>query len=238
MRHLQRKSFPPVHEASPGSLAAALAQVPDPRRPFGWRRGCEPLPLVGMLQMSVAALLCGAQSLLAIAQWGRERREDAPEVLIALGLPPGRSPSVATLHRLFRALDVNVYEQVLGQWLRQTGVTPTEALAIDGKTLRGVPVDPVPGRHLVAAYAHEAQVILLQVATVGKGHELAGVRQLLSQRPLSGRVITGDALLTQRDLCTTIVAAHGNYLFPVKENQPELLKDCQDAFSPLARSRT
>jgi hypothetical protein len=189
----------------------------------------------------VAALLCGAQSLAAIAQWSRERLEDAPELLVALGLPPGRTPSVATLHRLFKTLDVAAFEQALGQWLLQTGVQPTsphEALAVDGKTLRGASqagVPPVPGAHLVAVYAHQAQQIVAQVATLGKGHELAGTQQALAQVPLAGRVVTADALATQRELCQQIVAAKGAYLLPVKENQPALLTDCVAAFSPLER---
>src|SRR5918911_48630 len=98
----------------PGSLAAALAAIPDPRRPYGWRPERAPLPLVGLLQLAGAGPLCGCRSLYAIAQWGRERVEDDPGLLVALGLPPGRSPSVATLHRVFKALDVVAFEQALG----------------------------------------------------------------------------------------------------------------------------
>jgi hypothetical protein len=72
--------------------------------------------LVALLQMAVAAMLCGARSLYAIVQWGNERREDHSDLLVDLGLKPGRSPSVATLHRVFRRLDVAVFEQALGAW--------------------------------------------------------------------------------------------------------------------------
>jgi len=86
---------------APGSLAEALAQIPDPRRSHLRVHG-----LVALLQMAVAAMLCGSRSLYAIAQWGQERREDDPALLVDLGLKPGRSPSVATLHRVFRRLGV------------------------------------------------------------------------------------------------------------------------------------
>lgn len=59
---------------APGSLAAALAAVPDPRRPRGWDPEHPPVPLVVLLQLCVAAILSGARSLYAIAQWGRELR--------------------------------------------------------------------------------------------------------------------------------------------------------------------
>jgi hypothetical protein len=237
MRGLERKPIPRGDPPNSGSLAEALAEVPDPRRPYGWRPDREPLPLVGLLQLTVAALLCGCRSLYAIAQWGRERIEDDPAFLVALGLPPGRSPSVATLHRVLKALDVPAFERALGAWLARTGVEPTDALALDGKTLRGIHGDAVPAMHLVAAYAHRAGAILAQVQTAGKGHELAAATALVDEMPLAGRVVTGDALLTQRRLSRRVVARGGAYLLPVDENQPKLRAGIERAFSPMADQR-
>lgn len=237
MHNLQRQPVPPGPIASPGSLAAALAAVPDPRRPYGWRPGRAPLPLVGVLQVAVAAMLCGARSLYAIAQWAGERVEDDAATLIPLGLPPGRSPSVATLHRVFAALDVAAFERALGTWLGASGVDPADALALDGKTLRGIHGDAVPGVHLVAAYAHAAGVALGQAPSAGKGHEVAAAGAVAAGVPLAGRVVTGDALLTQRALCCQIVAGGGAYLLPVKDNQPTLRADLEAAFSPLRGDR-
>jgi len=210
-----------------------VVAVPDPRKPYGWRPGADPVPLVALLHLVVAAMLCGARSLNAVAQWGRERLEDDPALLGQLGLPPGRSPCVATLHRVLKALDVAAFEQALGQWLAETGVAAQEPLAVDGKTLRGVRGEGLPGEHLVAAYAHAAGAVLAQVRTAGKGHELAGAEQVLAAVPLTGRLITADALLTQRAISRQIVAGGGDYLLPVDENQPALLADSRAAFSPL-----
>jgi hypothetical protein len=234
MKHLTRKAMPAAPPAPPGSLAAALATVPDPRRPYGWRPAYPPLPLVGLLQLTVVAVLCGARSLSAIAQWGRERVEEAPTALVALGLPPGRWPCVATLHRVFKALDVAAFEAVVGAWLGTTGVAPRDPLAVDGKTWRGTQREAVPGVHLVAAYAHQAGAILAQVPSAGKGQELAAAKAVLAPVPLGGRLVTADALLTQRAICTPIVAAGGDYLLPVDDNQPTLRDDLAAVFSPLA----
>src|SRR5215210_1918184 len=202
---LVRKEVPGGAPGSVGSLAEALAAVPEPRRPYGWRPGREPLPLVGLLQVTVVATLCGARSQAAIVQWARERLEDRPA---ALG--------------------------VLGAWLARTGVRPVEAVAVDGKALRGIHGEEVPGVHLVAAYAHDAGEVLAQVAAPGKGQELAAARALLADLPLAGRVVTGDALLTQRAICAQVVAADGDDLLPVDENQPTLRAEAAEAFSPLA----
>ena len=93
-------------------------------------------------------------------------------------------------------------------------VAPDDALALDGKTLRGIHGDAVPGVHLVAAYAHQAGAVL-------------------AQAPLTGRLVTGDALLTQRDVSARIVASGGDYLLPVDANQPALLAACEAAFPPV-----
>jgi DDE_Tnp_1-associated/Transposase DDE domain len=235
VRHLERRPIPAAPPAPPGSLAAALASVPDPRRPYGWRPEYPPLPLVGLLQLTIAALVCGARSLYAIAQWGQERLEDDPALLLDLGLPPGRRPCVATLHRVFKALDVAAFEAVVGTWLAQTGLPSEEALALDGKTLRGIHGEEMPGVQLVAAYAHQAGAVLAQLRSAGKGHELAAAEAVLQQVPLPGHVVTADALLTQRGLCRQIVAGGGDYLLPVDGNQPTLREDVAAAVSPLDR---
>ncbi len=229
-----RRPLPTLAAAPPGSLAEALSEIPDPRRPYGWRGDYPPIPLVALLQVAVAAMLCGSVSLTAIAQWVRERVADDPALLTALGLPPGRTPCVATFHRIFKALDVAAFERAVGQWLAATGVTPTDAVAVDGKTVRGAEHPGVPGTHLVGVYAHAGAAVIGQVRTAGKGHELAAAKRLLGELLVAGRVVTGDALLTQRQVSRQVVAGGGDYLLPVDENHPTLRAELEEAFSPLA----
>ena len=75
------------------------------------------------------------------------------------------------------------------------------------------------------------------MATDGPGHELAAVKRLLTQVPLAGRLVTGDALQTQREVCQLILDGGGDDLLPVDENQPSLLAELDAAFSPLAGDR-
>jgi hypothetical protein len=220
-----------------GSLAEAFRRVPDPRRPYGWRPDYPPLPLVSLLLLIVAALLCGAKSLSAIAQWGRERQADRPDLLLALGFPPGHSPALVTLHRLVRRLDVNAFEQALALWLTQTGVSPDEPIALDGQTLRAVAASAVPGSHVVSVYTQQAQAVLAQIIVPNKGHEQPAVDHLLTQIPLKGRLVTFDALRTHRDVCLLIEEAGGAVLAPVKANQATLLVELHQIFSPLAAAR-
>lgn len=137
------------------SLLEALATVPDPRKRRGRRYS-----LATMLTFAVCAMVCGARSLYAIAQWGRE--QGSAEVRAALGITRASTPSVATLFRLFRDLDRDAFEQALGIWVRTQGLPVGEAVALDGKHLRGIHGEAVPGVHLVAAYAHQTGAVLDQ----------------------------------------------------------------------------
>jgi DDE_Tnp_1-associated len=90
------------------SLLAACARVPDVRSRHGRRS-----PLPALLTLATAAMLAGACSLYAIVQWGRLQ---PPEVQRALGFPRGRVPAIATLHDVFKRLDVEACETILTEW--------------------------------------------------------------------------------------------------------------------------
>jgi hypothetical protein len=132
---------------------AAFATVPDPRSPHGRRH-----PLPAILALATAAMLSGARSLYAIAQWGRLQ---PPAAVAALGFTRVRTPAVSTLHLVFRALDADAFEAALGQWAR-ANLGDEEAIAIDGKGLRGIHGEELPGVRLVAGYADGAGLVLAQ----------------------------------------------------------------------------
>jgi len=131
------------------SLLEALGAVPDPRKARGKR-----YRLATLLTLSVCAMLGGARSLYAIAQWGWDH--NGADVRAALGIAHADMPSVATLFRAFRDLDRDAFEAALAGWLAAQGVPRERALALDGKTLRGIHGEEVPGVHLVAAFVHGA----------------------------------------------------------------------------------
>ena len=64
----------------------------------------------------VRAMLCGARSLYAISQWGRDQGREVSE---AVGFTRERTPGVSTLHQVFIRLDREAFELALGRWLQQ-----------------------------------------------------------------------------------------------------------------------
>src|SRR6266851_2991473 len=128
------------------SLLRALAEVPDPRSRHGRRQ-----PFAAVLARATVALLCGARRRYASAQWGREQPE---AVVRTRGLTRQPTRSVATLQRVFKALDVDMFERGLAQWVPAAVGGRGEAsagMALDGKALRGIHGEQVPGVGLVAA---------------------------------------------------------------------------------------
>jgi hypothetical protein len=141
------------------ALLAAFATVPDRRARSGRRH-----PLPAILALATAAMLAGARSLYAIGQWGRLQR---PEVLRALGFTRPATPSVSTLHVVFRDLDVGAFEAALSAWA-QARAPAQRVLALDGKGLRGIHGEELPGVRLVAAYCDEAGLVLAQAGGPGR----------------------------------------------------------------------
>ena len=135
------------------SLREALASVPDPRHPQGRRH-----PLAAILALAVCAMRGDGRRRYAIAQGGREH----PELTQALGFTRAQTPCVATLHHVFRRLDVAAFEDALTRWALAAAPDPRSVLAGDGKALRGLHGDELPGGRLVAAYAVAAGLVVGQ----------------------------------------------------------------------------
>ena len=84
-----------------------------------------------------------------------------------------------------------------------------EAIAIEGKPLRGSQKQGAPGAHRLSALAHRVGLTLAHQAVDDKTKEMPVALDLLRPRILEGRIVTMDALRTQRQLAQHSVAARG-----------------------------
>jgi predicted transposase YbfD/YdcC len=204
-------------------LIASLHEIPDPRYPRGRRH-----PLAAILALMCVARLCGYRSYSAIAEWGRCYGQ---KLARTLGFTHAKTPCAATLYQVLRRLDGPLVEATLGAWAESvlTALPPVpgelDALAIDGKTLRGSRKQGAPAAHLLSVLSHRLGLTLWQQAVAAQTNEIPVLENVLRQLVLEGRVITVDALLTQRAIAQHIVAGSGNYVMVVKGNQPQLHHD-------------
>lgn len=205
------------------SLWDCFSSVPDPRSPLGLRH-----PLSAILTLCSVAMLCGCRSLYAIAQFGRDRGKHFAE---ALSFTRETTPCCTTLHNLFVALDKAAFEDAIARWSSAAAEAHGwTSVSLDGKTLCGSTDVQLPAVHLLAAYAHEAGIVLRQLPVDAKTNEHKAALELLDLIPVQGKLVTGDAMFCQRDLSRKIRAKKGDYLWPVKDNQPDLRAAIEDAF--------
>lgn len=209
---------------TPTSLLVAFATVPDPRR-----TASVTYPLPAVLALAVSALLCAQTSVLAMAEWGARQ----PANLLAhLGFASGQTPCQSTLQRLFRKLDPGALTAALSAAFAPTvvptGAQGSQGIAIDGKAQRGRLQYEEDGSsiHALVAFCHEYGVVLASEPVEHSADkaeaELTVAPRLVERIDWQGRVLTGDALFCQRDLCQQVLDAGGDYLLLVKANQPTL----------------
>ena len=233
-----------------------LRAVPDPRGRQGRR-----YDLAGLLAVCLVGFCTGCQGYLSVARWARAL---PPELLHAFGLTRGRTPCAATWLNLFRMLDWERVADQFHAWAEATcqpqPASPAatavaakevavaakapappvaepqwQGIAIDGKTLRGSLAVGAETAHVVSVVAHGSGVSLREVGVAQKEGELTVAPALLAAVLAPGRVVTGDALFTQRNLCRQIRAAGSHYVLVVKENQPTLRAAVAACLGPVTK---
>lgn len=222
----------------PGSLLDLLATIPDPRKRRGIRHSQATL-----LAVAICAVLSGARSMVAMAEWAADLPQDLLKRLHCRWHPEQQRyipPSEPTLRRAVESVDVDIVDRKIGEWLAQH-VDP-EALAVDGKTLRGSGHGGQSAVHLLSAVLHQQGVTLAQQPVDQKENEITRFQPLLDPLPLEGKVVTADALHTQTSHARYLVEEKkADYVFIVKKNQPTLFEDIQsldpDSFSPSGPDR-
>lgn len=187
-------------------LIEVLAEVPDFRQNQGKRHS-----LAAILCLACAAILCGYRSYGAMAEWGEHY---GSELAQALGFKDGKTPCVGTLHTIFRRLEKEAFDKQIGKWaecvLKNTSTPGTlQGIAIDGKTLRGSKKQGAMDVHLLSAVSHGLGLTLGQQAVDDKTNEIIAIQKLLHFLILEGRVVTMDALLTQKEIAKTILEKGG-----------------------------
>jgi predicted transposase YbfD/YdcC len=211
----------------PVGLLGRLGRLGDRRGARGKRYELAPVQLA-----IVCAKLAGEDTPSGIADWVADRASD---LRTALHVEWARMPHPTTVRRILTfVVEPEELDQVVSEHLTSLPEVGTSRLiAFDGKTVRGtISATNPPGDHLLAAYLPAEGIALGQVAVGGKENEISAAPALLSQLDLQNKIVIGDALHAQRDLSAQITQARGDFFWLIKANQPQVLEEITELFSP------
>lgn len=201
----------------PSGLLTALNTMPDPRRAQGRRYSSG-----WLLTIIICTLMAGRTGYHHMSSLARRLTNHHDQPI----------PNPSTFHRFLIQLDAPTLDTVLARWaatLPANTVAPqlAEAISIDGKELRSAKHGGGRKVHLLSACTHDTGLLLGQVDVAEKTNEITLLPEMLEllarHYDLTGRVITLDALHTQRAAAQLITGTYrAHYVFTLKGNQRTL----------------
>lgn len=207
-----------------GSLRIHFSKLEDPRLD---RQKLH--QLLDIIVIAICAVICGAETWVDIANFGKARIEWFKKFL---ELPNG-IPSHDTFGRVFSLLNASAFEVCFMDWVQAVNqVTQGQVIAIDGKEIRHS-FDTYLGKkaiYLVSAWASENRLILAQRKVDSKSNEITAIPELLDALELAGCIVTIDAMGCQTAIASKIIERKADYILAVKDNQGHLYEDIAHLF--------
>jgi len=185
---------------------------------------------IDILIIAICGIICGADSWVAVAEFGRAKEQWFKTFL---ELPNG-IPSHDTFTNVFRKLASKEFEVCFRSWTESLSeVFAGQVVSIDGKTLRRSHdrSSDTKAIHMVSAWASANSLVLGQVKTDEKSNEITAIPQLLQCLELKGSLITIDAMGCQKNIAKEIVSLEADYLLAVKDNHPTVHQAIQNYFT-------
>ena len=208
------------------TVLQAFADIEDPRS-----RAC-PYPLDELLLVALAAVTSGADDWVSVVKWGELKLDWLRRLLpFEHGIA-----SHDTFNRVFALLDAQRFEARFIEWMQSLcPALAGQAVAVDGKSLRGSRDTGVSPAHLVSAWACGTGLALGQVRTADKSNEITALPVLLEALDLRGATVTLDAMGCQHEVVQQIVDQKADYVVAVKDNQPTLAEAVEALFDDEAQ---
>ena len=194
--------------------------LPDQRQP-----GKVDYPLPEVLLLILLAVLAGAEAFTDIARFGERKIE----LLRRFRPYSNGTPSHDHLGDIFATLDARAFQLCFVAWVAALTNTPTEVIAIDGKTSRRSyqTKGSKEAIHMVSAFAARQRIVLGQVKINEKSNEIVAIPALLDMMSIEGAVVTIDAMGCQRDIAAKIIEKKADYIVALKGNQGTLREDVE-----------
>ena len=205
-------------------LAVSFDALEDPRMDRS-----KKYPLQEIVFLAIFAALQGIESWRGIELLGNERLD----FLRRFYLFKEGTPSHQTIGRVFSILKPKSFEAFFMAWSAAlSGPSAGKQIAIDGKTSRGS-YDTASGKqaiHLLNACAVESGIVLGHLKVGAKTNEITAVPEMIDALDVAGAIISGDALITQKDIAAKIIDAKADYNLALKGNHKNLNEEVKYQF--------
>jgi predicted transposase YbfD/YdcC len=188
-------------------------------------------PLENIIFISIAAVVCGAETWDEIEDFGYVKNDWLSSILdMKNGVP-----SHDTFNRFFSLLDPKEFEKHFMAWTQSIICKyDCEFVSIDGKTIRQASKMLDNGNiHIINAWASLNEVTLGQLKTTEKSNEITAIPDLLDSLFLKNCLVTIDAMGCQKKIAAKIREREADYILAVKENHPNLYEEIRSSFSSL-----
>ena len=206
------------------TIADHFAQMEDPRIDRTKRH-----KLIDILTIAICAVICGADSWVAIELYGCTKYE---WLKTFLELPNG-IPSHDTFARVFALINPQEFQSCFVNWMKSIQkITSGEVVAIDGKTLCGssnLNCDQ-SAIQIVSAWATTNKLVLGQVKVDSQSNEITAIPELLKVLDLAGCIVTIDAIGCQKEIVKLITEQSADYVITLKKNQGNLYDSVESLF--------
>lgn len=91
-------------------------------------------------------------------------------------------------------------------------------------------IEVVKALNVLNAYSNQYGICLASEKIEDKTNEIPAFPTIIDRLNIRNKIITVDAMNTQKENCAIVKKKRGDYCFAVKENQPNLYRDIVDYF--------
>ena len=201
------------------SIYERLSKIQDKRDARGKR-----YKLCSILSLILLGYMQGCKSLAGVYRFGKTLNKSEKK---KLGFTQS-TPSHPTITETLKLVDSAELSKALEDIILQDD--NIRHLAIDGKSIRSTHSNKNGMLHLVSLYSVDTCGVLGQIKSALAGGEIVSAKTLIKEKDISGKVITGDAMFAQRELCDMILQEKGDYVFKVKRNRKHLYDSIYQEF--------
>ena len=211
-------------------FAGFLKQIPDPRSKQGISH-----PFSGIFALVLLGLLARHAYIAHIVQWAANHWQQLKE---PLGFESGKPPNETTISRALAKLPLDHFRQAMTAFY-QLALAEKQALtvAVDGKTSKQMKDSNGEPIHLLNVFVHDLSVTIEEYCVKGeKTNESGSLKEhapeLFEKYPMV-TLLTGDAVFNNRPLLQVLRDLSKDYLFCVKNNQPDMLDSVTQTFKDI-----